>query len=180
MSRTKRRIAIDPAGARSSPSTLCAEHNAVVWPSGIGQVSPPIHPLTSSQGAVFLINSRQRYFCCSLACARQALFRSYGWFFAEFLGEISLVRLTLLELTTCVGLRYGFTMYKLRGFSWKRALFYLPRVAPKHLRYAWVCDWTPSPDFPGDPPYATSVKSNNAQNILHSVPPSLHNEVMEY
>jgi len=27
-------------------------------------VSPPIHPLTSSQGAVFLINSCQRYFSC--------------------------------------------------------------------------------------------------------------------
>ena len=28
-------------------------------------MSPPIHPLTSSQGAVFLINSCQAYFCCS-------------------------------------------------------------------------------------------------------------------
>ena len=34
------------------------------WPSGIGQASPPIHPLASSQGAVFLINSCQRYFRC--------------------------------------------------------------------------------------------------------------------
>ena len=39
----------------------------------------------------------------------EALFRSYGCFFAEFLGEHSLVRLTLLELITCVGLRYGRT-----------------------------------------------------------------------
>ena len=52
----------------------------------------------------------------------EALFRSYGCFFAEFLGEHSLVRLTLLELTTCVGLRYGFYNVMLREFSWKRAL----------------------------------------------------------
>ena len=49
----------------------------------------------------------------------QALFRSYGCFFAEFLGELSLVRLGLLDLTTCVGLRYGFSIFNLRSFSWK-------------------------------------------------------------
>jgi len=37
----------------------------------------------------------------------QTLFRSYGRLFAEFLEEQSLVRLGLLDLTTCVGLRYG-------------------------------------------------------------------------
>lgn len=41
---------------------------------------------------------------------RQALSRSYGRFFAEFLEDISLVRLGLLDPTTCVGLRYGTTM----------------------------------------------------------------------
>ena len=55
---------------------------------------------------------------------RKALFRSYGCFFAEFLGEPSLVRLTLLELTTCVGLRYGLHNIMLREFSWKRALLH--------------------------------------------------------
>ena len=39
----------------------------------------------------------------------QALSLTYGRFFAEFLEDLSLVRLTLLELTTCVGLRYGRT-----------------------------------------------------------------------
>ena len=38
---------------------------------------------------------------------RQSLFQSYGRFFAEFLNEGSLVRLRLLALPTCVGLRYG-------------------------------------------------------------------------
>jgi hypothetical protein len=37
----------------------------------------------------------------------QALFRSYGRLFAEFLSEESLVHLGLLDLSTCVGLRYG-------------------------------------------------------------------------
>ena len=39
----------------------------------------------------------------------QALSLTYGRFFAEFLEDISLVRLALLELTTCVGIRYGRT-----------------------------------------------------------------------
>ena len=37
----------------------------------------------------------------------RTLFRSYGRFFAEFLEELSPVRLSLLDSTTCVGLRYG-------------------------------------------------------------------------
>ena len=41
----------------------------------------------------------------------QTLFRSYGRFFAEFLEDLSLVRLGLLDLTTCVGLRYGSRIY---------------------------------------------------------------------
>ena len=44
----------------------------------------------------------------------QALYRRYGRFFAEFLGDLSLVRLGLLDLTTCVGLRYGFYMFMSR------------------------------------------------------------------
>src|SRR3989344_2858739 len=123
---------------------------AAIRPSGIGQASPPIHPLTSSQGAVFLINSRQGFFRCDPATAKhwprktpnergttrkkfirilsatvcvksaifcgqcfaltgRALLLTYGRFFAEFLEEHSLVRLGLLDLTTCVGLRYGLT-----------------------------------------------------------------------
>ena len=38
-------------------------------------------------------------------------------FVAEFLNEGSLVRLGLLDLNTCVGLRYGYHMLKLRSFS---------------------------------------------------------------
>jgi hypothetical protein len=39
--------------------------------------------------------------------ARQTLSRSYGRCIAEFLDEESLVHLGLLDLSTCVGLRYG-------------------------------------------------------------------------
>ena len=56
----------------------------------------------------------------------QALSLTYGRFFAEFLEDLSLVRLTLLELTTCVGLRYGRHVLKLRSFSWNRAPYSLP------------------------------------------------------
>ena len=61
----------------------------------------------------------------------QALFRSYGHFFAEFLGDLSLVRLALLELITCVGLRYGSQPLVLRDFSWKRALLNPLRLPEK-------------------------------------------------
>ena len=41
----------------------------------------------------------------------QTLSLSYGRFFAEFLEDLSLVRLSLLDSTTCVGLRYGTIMF---------------------------------------------------------------------
>ena len=65
----------------------------------------------------------------------QALSRSYGCFFAEFLGDHSLVRLGLIDLITCVGLRYGFYTDKFREFSWKRALYHYqrPRSPAFHL-----------------------------------------------
>ena len=53
--------------------------------------------------------------------AGQALSRSYGRFFAEFLKDLSLVRLGLLDLTTCVGLGTEQYAYYLRSFSWKGA-----------------------------------------------------------
>jgi hypothetical protein len=52
----------------------------------------------------------------------QALLRTYGRFFAEFLEDLSFVRLSLLDQNTCVGLRYGFYTLNRRSFSWKLAL----------------------------------------------------------
>ena len=72
---------------------------------------------------MFLINSRQEIFRCGPPPEGfgQALSRSYGRFFAEFLKDLSLVRLGLLDLTTCVGLGTEQYAYNLRSFSWKRA-----------------------------------------------------------
>jgi hypothetical protein len=142
-------------------------------------VSPPIHPLASSQGAVFLINSCQRDFSCGPNKLGQALFRSYGCFFAEFLGDLSLVRLGLLDLTTCVGLRYGSCVIKLRNFSWKRALYNsLWRTA--RFNYCLVPSFKSMCGFTYTSTLQHLLKSNNEQYILHSVLPSHHAKVMEY
>jgi hypothetical protein len=53
----------------------------------------------------------------SLAEKGQALSLTYGRFFAEFLEDISLVRLGLLDLTTCVGIGTDAHRVKLRSFS---------------------------------------------------------------
>ena len=49
------------------------------------------------------LNPSQDSYISTVWCVGQALSRSYGRFFAEFLKDPSLVRLGLLDLTTCVG-----------------------------------------------------------------------------
>ena len=75
---------------------------------------------------MFLVNSRQGIILCGPASYEKGLtlLLTYGRFFAEFLEDLSLVRLGLLALNTCVGLRYGLYSIKLRSFSWKRAPLY--------------------------------------------------------
>ena len=143
-------------------------------------MSPPIHPLASSQGAVFLVNSCQRYFSCGPNKLGQALFRSYGCFFAEFLGDLSLVRLSLLDSTTCVGFRYGSYIVKLRNFSWKRALYHYPRPKSETFCSPWMRHLKHRTDFPIQHNQDTNFKSNNERYILHSVIPSQNTEVWEY
>jgi hypothetical protein len=75
---------------------------------------------------MFLVNSRQGVFRCGPHYCGQALSLTYGRFFAEFLEDLSLVRLGLLDLTTCVGLRYGPNIFNLRSFSRKRAPLNFP------------------------------------------------------
>ena len=97
----------------------------------------------------------------------QTLSRSYGRFFAEFLGDLSLVRLGLLDLITCVGLRYGRKVFNLRSFSWKRAPQYLlPRRVTSLLRLG-LC----IPDLPKIRPYGTNT--NPVMCIVYYTP-SLH------
>lgn len=84
---------------------------------------------------MFLVNSWQKIFRCGPSCEGQALSLTYGRFFAEFLEDLSLVRLSLLDLNTCVGLRYGRHALKLRSFSWNRAPYsLLPRGKALSLR----------------------------------------------
>ena len=94
---------------------------------------------------MFLINSRRRFVrCAQLDCSNwESLFRSYGRYFAEFLEEQSLVHLGLLDLTTCVGLRYGFMYMILEAFL-ERVFLFLWFVSSPSCRYSrYIC-----PDFP--------------------------------
>ena len=82
---------------------------------------------------------------------RQALSLTYGRFFAEFLEDLSLVRLSLLDLNTCVGFRYGRHALKLRSFSWNRAPYSpSPRRAMLRFRSEYCV-----PDLPKTPPHGT-------------------------
>ena len=110
----------------------------------------------------------------------EALSRSYGCFFAEFLGDHSLVRLGLLDLITCVGLRYGFYIHKFREFSWKRALYHYPRPKSKTFCFSFMRHLRHSTDFPIEHNQDTNFKSNNERYILHSVIPSQNTKVREY
>ena len=107
----------------------------------------------------------------------QALFRSYGCFFAEFLGDLSLVRLGLLDLITCVGLRYGSYIDNLRSFSWKRALPYKPLLA---LPLCLNSTSKSESGFARTHSYSMDVTSNRTHSILRFVTPSIYIQVTEY
>ena len=68
-------------------------------------VSPYTSTFVLAQTCVFG-KQLHGFLSCGLQ-SRQTLSRSYGRLFAEFLNEESLVHLGLLDLSTCVGLRYG-------------------------------------------------------------------------
>ena len=79
--------------------------------------------LSSSHGPVFLVNSRFPLFSAtttssiSLSPAVVPLLPKLRGHFAEFLNHSSPERLSILYLTTCVGLGYGPNMHIARGFS---------------------------------------------------------------
>ena len=83
--------------------------NAIPSPCGTGQVSVPLHPLSSLQRPVFLINSRPSLF----SVTSKKLNINFFWAlfipklqsqFAEFLLHTSFARLSLFNQFTCVGL----------------------------------------------------------------------------
>ena len=73
----------------------------------------------------------------ALASEGQALSLTYGRFFAEFLEDISLVRLALLELTTCVGLRYGRTRSLMLEVFLETALYTLSPLERGNCLTTW-------------------------------------------
>jgi hypothetical protein len=82
----------------------------------------------------------------------QALSLTYGRFFAEFLEDLSFVRLSLLDQITCVGLRYGRYALELRRFSWNRALYALSLRRRKLPLRLGLC----IPDLPSTHPHGTN------------------------
>ena len=67
---------------------------------------------------MFLLNSCLSLF--SAACFQAPLLPKLRGHFAEFLNNASSVGLRILSSSTCVGLRYGYSMNN-SGFSWHRA-----------------------------------------------------------
>jgi len=109
----------------------------------------------------------------------QALYRRYGRFFAEFLEDLSLVRLGLLALTTCVGLRYDLYENILRRFSRKHAWHDQSRRTETYPRSCEVPSKAGS-GFSYFPPSLYELKSNNEPCVLCSVPSSFNIQVTEY
>ncbi len=87
------------------------------------------------------------------ASTRQALYRRYGRFFAEFLNNDSLVPLGLLALFTSVGLRYGFRSFALLSFSRKALRSCSPDKSQTFRRHA--------------PHLAMQLSANDAKPIRH-------------
>ncbi len=77
--------------------------------------------------------------------------------FAEFLSEDSLKRLSILYLSTCVGLRYGHLSNSLRGFS----------------RQCGICQFSPY----GDPHHPSAL--TDVRICLH-IPPTGLNRVIHH
>ena len=101
--------------------------------------------------------------------------RTYSRFFAEFLEDLSLVRLGLLALNTCVGLRYGSYMVMLRSFSWKRA--FADSVRPRTPLLVLLA-FTRRIFLPSTLTARTRI--HNWPAIQHSVTPSHHAQAGDY
>jgi hypothetical protein len=91
--------------------------------------------------------------------------------FAEFLNHGSLMRLGILYLSTCVGLRYGHCPHSLRGFSGEPGLNHFARAeARARLRLsALVAGRICQPH----PPTGLNRAIHNPADLPFSVPPSL-------
>ena len=86
---------------------------------------------------MFLLNSCLSLF--SAACFQAPLFPKLRGHFAEFLNNASSVGLRILSSSTCVGLRYGYSINN-SGFSWHKAhgLLYSISIRLTSLDYETV------------------------------------------
>ena len=137
----------------------------------------PMHHATRDARFKYLNISTFKFRITCNVMHGEALSRSYGCFFAEFLGDHSLVRLGLIDLITCVGLRYGFYIHKFRDFSWKRALYHYLIPKNKTFLFSFMRHLRHSTDFPIEHNQDTNFKSNNERYILPSVIPSQNTKV---
>ena len=107
--------------------------NPINEPSGTGQASHPILPLSCLQSAVFLVNSRSHRFNATFFCSaskwlhikKAYLLPKLRYHFAQFLQLSSLMRLRILIPPTCVRLGYGFFLSEAQRFFlevWYRSL----------------------------------------------------------
>jgi hypothetical protein len=130
---------------------------------------------------VFLVNSRQGYFCCSLAKRGKPYCELTAAFLPSSLTKSNPFALVHLHQFTCVGLRYGRQMTKFRRFSRRSALPNFSNLAERNFRCAWKF---PIKRVAGGFSYRPSLrperKSNNALGILNLVAPSNHLTVQEY
>ena len=70
-------------------------------------------------------------------------------YFAEFLNQSSLKRLSIFYLSTCVGLRYGHQCECIRGFSWKHGINHFAALRASSSRLGVNKD----PDLPKSSAY---------------------------
>jgi hypothetical protein len=123
-----------------------------MWPSGTGQASPPIHPLTSLQRAVFLVNSRLGSFAAA-SRNKCSTCRSYPEVTTAVLpSSLSIIiSFTLVFSTNLRVLDYGTVTYTLahRGFSrypnivgatkhvYRSRILYITKLALKGSGFTW-------------------------------------------
>jgi len=100
----------------------------------------------------------------------QTLFRSYGRFFAEFLEDLSLVRLGLLALITCVGLRYGFRLCNLEVFL-GRLFDSIYSAEAEHFAIIESDIKVSIVDLPAIRFYKQRLQSNKEHYLIFPVPP---------
>ena len=107
---------------------------------------------------MFLVNSRSPHFTATTFRSKRKflhvmvahLLPKLRCQFAEFLNQSSLKRLRILSLPTCVGLRYGYLIVSLRGFSWQHGINHFAKhtLLRHHASVLYKV-----PDLPGSSTY---------------------------